>query len=486
MKNQTEKYKFIETFGAFLVDMVALLIAYYLGYVLRFGDEMGREAGLLAQGYIVFVAVCICYNILANGYERIGRRGKLNELTQVIRYSTCLLASLTIFMYVTKSGDLFSRLFIGFFVLIHIADDYLLRQAFKSYLMKFYKEGAGSEKFIVVTTSDRIEELHDHIQADKAWSYEIVGICLIDKSLEQLEEIAKGAEGEQGDEVVTYYPVLSGPDEIIETIRLSAVDTVLILCENSNQIKVREIVEAVLKMGVNVSIGLSVLPNTSAHINTGRFAKFPVISYNMSRITYGQMAIKRIMDIAVGLVGSVITILMTPFIALAIKLDSPGPVFFTQVRIGKNGRRFKIIKFRSMYRDAEERKKALMDQNEVQGLMFKMENDPRVTKVGAFIRKTSLDEFPQFFSVLMGDMTLIGTRPPTVDEFEKYNDYYRRRISMKPGLTGLWQVSGRSDITDFDDVVKLDLEYIDNWSLSGDIKIFIQTIGVVLFGKGAK
>ena len=154
--------------------------------------------------------------------------------------------------------------------------------------------------------------------------------------------------------------------------------------------------------------------------------------------------------------------------------------------MGKNGRIFSIYKFRSMYLDAEERKKELEQLNEMKGLMFKVENDPRITKVGNFIRKTSLDELPQFFNVLKGDMSLVGTRPPTIDEYEKYNLYYKRRLSMTPGLTGLWQVSGRSQITDFDNVVKYDLEYIDNWSLSLDIKIIMKTIAVVLLRRGSK
>lgn len=145
-----------------------------------------------------------------------------------------------------------------------------------------------------------------------------------------------------------------------------------------------------------------------------------------------------------------------------------------------------MYKFRSMYIDAEERKKELMDQNEVQGLMFKMDKDPRITRVGNFIRKTSIDELPQFWNVLRGDMSLVGTRPPTEDEFEQYNIFYRRRLSITPGLTGMWQVSGRSDIKDFEDVVKLDLKYIDEWSLMQDVKIMLQTVGVVLFRRGSK
>jgi exopolysaccharide biosynthesis polyprenyl glycosylphosphotransferase len=198
------------------------------------------------------------------------------------------------------------------------------------------------------------------------------------------------------------------------------------------------------------------------------------------------MMIKRVIDIIGGLVGLLITAVLTPFVAIAIRLDSPGPIFFAQTRIGKNGRRFKIYKFRSMYIDAEERKKELEAQNEMSGLMFKMENDPRITKVGKFLRKTSIDELPQFWNILKGDMSLVGTRPPTEDEFEQYNSHYRRRISMTPGLTGLWQISGRSDISDFDEVVKLDLEYIDNWSVGLDIKILFKTVGAVLRGRGSK
>ncbi|MBP5195557.1 MAG: sugar transferase, partial [Lachnospiraceae bacterium] len=163
-----------------------------------------------------------------------------------------------------------------------------------------------------------------------------------------------------------------------------------------------------------------------------------------------------------------------------------GPVIFKQERIGRNGRHFKMYKFRSMYVDAEDKLSDLKDKNEVKGLMFKMDDDPRITKVGRFIRKTSIDEFPQFFNIFKGDMSMVGTRPPTVDEYEQYNAHYRRRLALTPGLTGLWQVSGRSDITDFDEVVKLDLEYIDNWSLSLDLKILLKTIGAVFTGRGSK
>ncbi len=171
--------------------------------------------------------------------------------------------------------------------------------------------------------------------------------------------------------------------------------------------------------------------------------------------------------------------------APAIWIEDKGPVFFSQKRVGKNGRIFKIYKFRSMYVDAEERKKELMKNNEMSGAMFKMKDDPRITKVGKFIRKTSIDELPQFLNILKGDMSLVGTRPPTIDEVNVYENWHRRRLSIKPGLTGLWQVSGRNKINDFDDVVKYDLEYIDNWSVLMDIKLILKTIFVVFKGTGS-
>lgn len=192
------------------------------------------------------------------------------------------------------------------------------------------------------------------------------------------------------------------------------------------------------------------------------------------------------MDIIGAIVGLIITGIATIFVAPALVLESKGPIFFSQTRVGQNGRPFKIYKFRSMYMDAEERKKELMAQNKMNGLMFKMDNDPRITKVGKFIRKTSIDELPQFWNVLKGDMSLVGTRPPTMDEFVKYKSKYKRRLSIKPGITGMWQASGRSDITDFDEVLALDLEYIDNWSIGLDIKLLFKTVFVAVFGKGAE
>ncbi len=185
------------------------------------------------------------------------------------------------------------------------------------------------------------------------------------------------------------------------------------------------------------------------------------------------------------MVGVALLLLLSPLIALAIKLESPGPIFFGQTRMGENGRRFTCWKFRSMYLDAEERKKELLHLNEMGGAIFKIKDDPRITTVGKFLRKTSLDELPQFWNVLRGEMSLIGTRPPTPDEVQHYENWQRKRICIKPGITGLWQVSGRNSITDFNEVVRLDLEYIDTWSLGLDMKLLLRTLKVVFLREGA-
>ena len=225
-----------------------------------------------------------------------------------------------------------------------------------------------------------------------------------------------------------------------------------------------------------------------------RLGNYTVLTTSLGLYSARQQAMKRLLDILGGLTGCVITLALLLFVGPCIYIKSPGPVFFSQIRVGRNGKKFKIYKFRSMYLDAEERKKELLESNRVSsGMMFKLEWDPRIIGsekgpgrgIGNFIRKYSIDEFPQFFNVLKGEMSLVGTRPPTVDEWEKYDLHHRARLAVKPGLTGMWQVSGRSKITDFEQVVSLDKQYITEWNFALDIKILLKTVLVVLGKEGS-
>ena len=198
-----------------------------------------------------------------------------------------------------------------------------------------------------------------------------------------------------------------------------------------------------------------------------------------------QYALKRIMDVSLTLVGLCVIALPLLAVALAIKLTSPGPVFFKQQRVGIHGKRFDMYKFRSMYADAEERLDKLLQYNEGNEVMFKMKNDPRITRIGRFIRKYSLDEFPQLINVLRGEMSLVGPRPPLERELPMYEAWHYARFSTLPGMTGVWQTSGRASIESFDDVVKLDYQYIEDWSLWKDIVLLFKTPLAVLKAKGA-
>ena len=241
-------------------------------------------------------------------------------------------------------------------------------------------------------------------------------------------------------------------------------------------------------MGITIHIKLARVADDSSNQIVEKLEGYTVLSTSINMVSAGQLIFKRTMDICGGLVGMLLTGIIFIFVAPIIYIKSPGPIFFNQVRIGKNGKKFNIYKFRSMYMDAEERKKELMAQNDIKdGMMFKMDNDPRIIKgIGNFIRDYSLDEFPQFWNVLIGDMSLVGTRPPTVDEWEKYEMHHRSRLAFKPGLTGMWQVSGRSNITDFEEVVRLDTEYIKKWSPGLDNMILFKTVAVVLGKVGSK
>lgn len=271
-------------------------------------------------------------------------------------------------------------------------------------------------------------------------------------------------------------------EDLENLIREHNIDQVYIIQKHGEELKFTQTyVDLCITMGVTVRLIIDLYKRRRANSYVSTVGTYPVIAYHTITLNTYEQILKRAMDIVGGLIGVILTSPFMLITAIAIKLDSPGPIFFKQVRVGQNGRHFKIYKFRSMYIDAEERKKELMAQNEIEGgVMFKMKDDPRITRVGKIIRKLSIDEFPQFFNVVQGTMSLVGTRPPTLDEVEKYNRNHWRRISIKPGITGLWQVNGRSNITNFDDIVELDVEYIDNWSLLFDIKIMFKTVLVLL------
>ena len=335
----------------------------------------------------------------------------------------------------------------------------------------------------MVTTQESASPILEELKKD--WSKRVTGLAILEAAPEQLHTEIDGVKIE------------ANFDNFMDWLRQAALDEVYLDVAQESEENMLPYLEEMESMGLTVHFRLPVLDRiekaccdeTSAvriSRELSRCAGGNVVTMGTVELKLRDQVLKRTMDIVGGIVGCIISIPIIALVAIPLKLESPGPLVFKQRRVGRNGRVFYIHKLRSMYVDAEERKKELMARNEMNGLMFKMQDDPRITKVGKFIRKTSIDELPQFFDVLRGDMSLVGTRPPTLDEYKQYESHHKRRLSMKPGITGLWQVSGRSNIEDFEEVVKLDTRYIDNWTIWQDLKILLKTVWVVFAGRGAE
>ena len=288
--------------------------------------------------------------------------------------------------------------------------------------------------------------------------------------------------------------ILCAFEDLPAYLQTNWVDEVLILLAPGQPVP-EELLDLCSEMGITTHLQLATGSRRACQQAVEQIGGYTFLTESVRMASFTERFIKRTIDILGAIVGIVITLFLFVLIAPFIFFSDPGPILFSQVRIGENGRKFKLYKFRSMYRDAEKRKADLLDKNQMSGNMFKMDNDPRILGsgpdgtrhgIGWFIRKTSIDEFPQFWNVLKGDMSLVGTRPPTVDEWEKYEAHHRARLSIRPGITGLWQVSGRNNITDFEKVIALDMEYINNWNIGMDIRIILKTIGVLFSGNGAK
>ncbi len=478
----SRKYRTLQTYILWAIDMACIIVSFFIASYIRYNAK--ADYGDKTLHYLVcviFLLMGTIYTFLADWNRDFIIRGWFQEFLNVLRFVVFILLMTMMAVFFLQWFNILSRLVILHFTWIVTVLTYVSRVVFKEFFKKHMSSEKNVTRVVVVAEKNLVENTVKALmnRADSV-GYKVVRAYAVDENDEN------GDDKESSEWYIGDVHVHKGIHNLVGRLITDPFDEVFINTPNIPQNAMKDIILGFEEMGVTTHFNMELPGISKAHTQFDDYMGYSVITYCMNRTSYKRLFIKRVFDIIGGFVGLILTGIITLFLAPAIKLDSKGPVFFSQTRIGKNGRRFKIYKFRSMYTDAEERLKELQSQNEVKGLMFKMENDPRVTKVGAFIRKTSLDEFPQFLNVLKGDMSLVGTRPPTESEFEQYNEHYRRRLSMTPGLTGLWQISGRSDIQDFDEVVKLDLQYIDNWSLTEDIRILLKTVYVVLFGKGAK
>ena len=456
---------YLKKFGILALDIGCILIALSLAYYVYPLNTMPMSNYL-----IILLLLAVGYNFVNSQNRYLFARGYLIELKEVIVYNIYLLCGLVLIAFFWKKLETTSRLLTSYYFCFNIVIMYLSRVLVKVLLRRMYNDDPKKTKGILMVVEKGQETLLDTFRS--GLTYNIIGTLIVDQ-----DQVTGTVDGNE---------ISCTLDKLVNTVVTYQIDDVVFKLPGQGQKALFELITDFEDMGANCHYALDVPTGARGNATMEMFGEMFMATYTLRTQSAWQLVMKRVMDICGAVVGLILCGIISIFLIPAIKLDSPGPAIFSQIRIGKNGRRFKFYKFRSMYVDAEERKKELMKKNEMDGLMFKMEDDPRITKVGKFIRKTSLDEFPQFWNVLIGDMSLVGTRPPTEDEFNKYNGHYKRRLMMTPGITGLWQVSGRSSITDFDEVVKLDLEYIDNWSLLGDIKILFKTVISVIKRDGAE
>ena len=464
-----------------LLDSIALLVSFFLVCALRQRNWFPFQSVLYRNVMILIVPVHFVGTLCLDNHKNILKRGYLKEFRSVLQISLFDVFSLVFHLFITQTGEEFSRMVIIGFFFATIVALYMERMFWKKFFLPRKSQNPYFKNHLLIVTQGLIaESVLKRAIENSFGEYEVVGVILPSETVRDSKKQVCGV------------PVVCAIDEIADYIRNRWIDEVLFCFPKESDIPV-EALDCCVKMGITVHVSLDFLTSGSNIRVVEKFAGCPVVTESLRIASPQQMFMKRAMDICGAIIGLAFTACLTVIIGPAIYLSDPGPIFFSQPRIGKNGRIFQCYKFRSMYRNAESRKQEFMEKNSMDGFMFKMEDDPRVLGSGSdgkrhglgwFLRKYSIDEFPQFWNVLRGELSLVGTRPPLLEEWERYELHHRIRMSVQPGITGLWQVSGRNDIKDFEQVISLDREYISNWSIGADCRIILKTIGVIFSGNG--
>ena len=384
-------------------------------------------------------------------------------------------AALSVVIVLTVNGMIvIPRFTILAFWALYVVFSYLVRILWRRFLLRRVRSRKTQKELLIITTDRYARDVVEHMRQYAFSNYAANGLILIDRD-------AKG-------ETVNGIPVVANRDDAADYICRSWIDEVLFFRSSQDDLA-QELIERCREMALTVHFYIPMQGVDEKKQAFERIAGYNVVTTNLNMITPYDALIKRILDVILGLFGCLLALAVMAVVGPKIKKLSPGPLLYKQERIGENGKKFKMYKIRSMYMDADRRKAELEAQNShSDGMLFKMDFDPRVigneilpdgtqkTGIGDFIRRTNLDELPQFFNVLRGEMSVVGTRPPTVDEWEKYQYHHRARMSIRPGVTGLWQISDQKDHMSFDEVVKLDTEYIANWSKHRDLWIIFRTL----------
>ena len=485
--------------GLFFSNLFSIIISFLIAYLSRFGWDPSDVAFRHLKDSTVFLYLLLSFLIVFTFYRYnpiTAKRGILRHVKAAFLTNIFMAIIFSTIVYTTHISDSIPRLFFGTFFSINFSISFSC--LFLIHLIKRQYLEHHTKKTIIITDNSSLEKAVYDIQKLNSEDCEIIGITsLSGKQADRFYKVkilssnlktqsSKDTDSSSKNPALESIKLKELSFSTLEYVKRHQVDLVIFSVNHLVRRKIEHLIEAFSEMGIDSLITIDSFAIETLETKLEDFGTTNVIRLSPRLFTDGELLLKRLMDIAGALVGCFICLIFGLIVAPLIFLEDPGPIIFKQKRVGRNGKFFYIYKFRSMYQDAEAKLQTLKDQNEMQGFMFKMKNDPRITKIGKILRKTSIDELPQFFNVLEGSMSLIGTRPPTVDEYNQYSAHHKRRISIKPGITGLWQVSGRSEITDFEEIVRLDCFYIDHWSITSDIKILLKTFAAVFTGKGSE
>jgi exopolysaccharide biosynthesis polyprenyl glycosylphosphotransferase len=468
----------------FLADLALVSVAFLAAHWVRsrYGAALGwGEGGLYPlEQYLPLLPLALAiWSLLlwsAGRYRSQRRVALVDEASELLRVSLVGAAAFALSVWFFRlderllASDRISRGWIGLFALL----SFLLLAAEKLGLRlaarRIRERGLNFRTILVVGTGRAAGTVAEAVREHRWWGYRLLGALAADDG------------GEPPDPRAT--PVIGNVEDLERFVAGEVVDEVVFAVPPRDVARFENLVFALQDQGILVRFALDLMPHTRAKVELHEVEGVPFLSFATSPSGALPLAFKRVMDLVLSLVLLALALPVILLVTLALKLTAGGAVLFRQRRCGLNGRVFTLYKFRTMSADAEGRREELAHLNEMDGPVFKLRNDPRVTRVGRVLRKFSLDELPQLWNVLRGDMSLVGPRPPIPDEVARYERWQRRRLAMKPGLTGLWQVSGRNEV-DFERWMALDLQYIDNWSPWLDLKILARTVPVVLSGRGA-
>lgn len=464
------------------LDMVVCVIAFFAAYHLRTSDlplfayqgsiePIESLTWLLGMSMVLHL---ITYP-LVGFYESLRMKSIPDIISMVLRAGAIefFVAAAMVFLIQAKTT---SRYFFGLFLLINYSLILCEKIGVRFLLSVARSRGYNFRKVLIVGTGGNAARMIETLQRHVHWGYVPTGVLALPNERESGPDMTTDVKGVK---------VIGTLADLESVVRAQTVDEVIFAMD---RIDARELIgpmDVCSRLGIANRVSLGLFQEPGRKIAFSRVQEIPLLTFYTTLRTPFEVFVKRMIDIAVSIIGLLIMIPLIPWIYWKTKRQSPGPILFKQLRVGENGRLFRCYKFRTMHLGAEARKSELMARNEMEGPLFKIENDPRVFPFGDFMRRTSIDELPQFFNILRGDMSVVGTRPPTPDEVEIYETRYRKRLSVRPGLTGLWQVSGRNTVRNFEDVLKLDVEYIEQWSIGLDIRIIFKTIWVTMFRRGA-